>query len=72
MISEPSFGVSHDFLKFVDDHSRFSWMYAINFKSEVFSKFKYWLDTEETVYETKLKSLHLGQKLTELHSLNGL
>ena len=70
-LPEASIGGSLYFVTFIDDHSRFAWVYPIQSKSDVFNKFKSWLAMVENAHETKLKTLQVGRKLKVLHSDNG-
>ena len=41
-ITTPSYGVSSYFITFIDDVSRFCWVYFLKLKSEVFETLKIW------------------------------
>lgn len=68
---EESLGGSKYFVSFVDDHSRFAWIFPIQSKSDVFAKFKAWLVMVENQHDTKLKILRPGKTLKVLQSDNG-
>jgi hypothetical protein len=64
-------GGSLYFLTFVDDHSKFGGVYAMQSKSDVFDRFKSWLAIVENSHERKHGVLHIGAKLKVLQSDNG-
>ena len=68
---EPSLGGSLYFVSFVDDHSRYAWVYPIAAKSDVFERLKSWLAMVENQIGRKLKSLIPGKTLKVLQSDNG-
>lgn len=43
------------YLVFVDDFSKFTWVYLLKFKSDVFTIFKYSKSTVENLYDHKIK-----------------
>lgn len=43
------------FVRFIDDYSRFTWIYFLRFKSEVFSMFKKFLTYVETQFQASVK-----------------
>ena len=45
------------FVTFIDDHSRFTWVYFLRSKSDVFSIFKKFLNYVETQFSTCIKIL---------------
>ena len=59
----PSIGGSRYFVSFVDDHTRFAWIYPIRSKSDVFDRFKQWLTMVENMHERKLRVLQPDNKL---------
>ena len=66
-----SLGGSKYFVSFFDDHSKFAWIYPIQSKSDVFAKFKAWLEMVENQHGTKLKIFRPGKTLKVLQSDNG-
>ena len=54
---EASLGGSRYFVSFVDDHSRYAWIYPIQMKSDVFVTFKKWLAMVEKSHSRSLKVL---------------
>ena len=54
---EESHGGSKYFVTFVDDYTRFSWVYSIAAKSDVFQTFKRWKTMVENQFDVKLKVL---------------
>jgi len=67
----PSHGGSRYFVSFVDDHSRYAWVYPISVKSDVFDRLKSWLAMVENQIGRKLKALVPGKTLKVLQSDNG-
>ena len=53
--------ISHErykyFVTFIDDFTRFTWVYFLRFKNEVFSVFKVFLALAETQFPAKIKIL---------------
>ena len=47
------------FVFFIDDYSRFVWVYFLTDKSEVFATFKSWKAQVETQTRRKVRTLHL-------------
>lgn len=68
---EQSLGGSMYFVSFVDDHSRYAWVYSIRAKSDVFERFKIWLAMVENQHGKRLQSLVPGATLKVLQSDNG-
>ena len=68
---EPSLGNSLYFVSFVDDRSRFAWVYPIQAKSDVFETFKTWLALVENSASKRLKVLQWSKRLKTLQSDNG-
>ena len=66
-----SLGGSKYFVSFVDDHSKFAWIYPIQAKSDVFGKFKVWLAMAENQHDREVKMLNPGKTLKVLQSDNG-
>jgi transposase InsO family protein len=66
-----SIGNSLYFVSFVDDWSRFAWVYAIQAKSDVFATFKKWLAMVENQEAKQLKVLQWSKRLKTLQSDNG-
>ena len=56
-IEVKSIGGCEYFLTFIDDKSRFIWVYGLKFKSEVFSKFLEWKARAERQSDQRLKIL---------------
>lgn len=56
-ITTKSLGGSEYFLTFVDDHSRYVWVYFLKNKHEVFEKFLEWKAMVEKQYGTRIKTL---------------
>ena len=54
---EESHGGSKYFVTFIDDHTRFSWVYSIASKSDVYPTFKRWKNMVENQFDVKLKVL---------------
>lgn len=52
-----SLGGGYYFVTFIDDASRYTWVYILKNKSEVFSKFINWKTLVENQYEKKIKIL---------------
>ena len=67
----PSLGNSLYFVSFVDDRSRFAWVYPIQAKSDVFDTFKTWLVMVENIASKRLKVLQWSKRLKTLQSDNG-
>ena len=67
----PSHGNSRYFLSFVDDRSRFAWVYPIQSKSDVFETFKRWLAMVENSESNKQKVPKSPRRLKVLQSDNG-
>lgn len=67
----PSLGNSLYFVSFVDDRSRFAWVYPIQAKSDVFVTFKRWLAMVENAASKRLKVLQWSQRVKTLQSDNG-
>ena len=61
-----SLGGSRYFLSFVDDYSRYAWIYPIKAKSEVFGRLKQWLSMVERMHETKVQTLQAGESLRNM------
>ena len=61
-MSTPSLGGSRYFLTFIDDKTRFVWVYFLKSKDEVFEKFQDWKQMAEK---------HTGRKLKTLRTDNG-
>ena len=77
---EESLGGSLYFVSFVDDYTRYAWIYPIATKADVFATFKKWLASAENLHQRKLKVLTPGKcfrkwmsegKLRVLQSDNG-
>ena len=60
---EESLGGSLYFVTFIDDCSRYAWVYSIASKSDVFATFKKWLATAENMHRRKLRVLTPGKQL---------
>ena len=58
----PSINGSRYFINFIDDYSRYCWIYFIKNKSEVFETFKVFKASDENT---------LGKKIKALRSNNG-
>ena len=58
----PSYGGSRYVLTFINDYSRFCWVYFLKLKSEVFEKLKVWKALVEN---------HSGKKIKVLRTDNG-
>ena len=56
-LSECSLGGARYFLTFIDDCSRYIWVYMLKHKSEVFSRFKEWKALVETSTGRKLQAI---------------
>ena len=56
-IGPVSNGNGNYFLTFIDDASRYTWVYILKNKDEVFEKFKMWKSMVENQYEKKVKIL---------------
>ena len=56
-ISEPSIGGAQYFLTFTDDKSRYSWVYILKTKDQVFSYFLEWKALVEKATNKKIKTL---------------
>ena len=56
-IQTPSLGGGHYFLTFIDDNTRYVWVYILKSKNQVFEKFVEWKALVETSSGQKLKSL---------------
>ena len=56
-ITTPSYGVLRHVLNFIDDFSRFCWVYFLNLKSEVFETLKIWKALVENKIGNKIKIL---------------
>jgi hypothetical protein len=56
-MSTPSLSGSEYFVTFIDDHSRYSWVYFIKHKSEVFSKFCEWKSMIENATGQRVKTI---------------
>ena len=56
-IPTPSYGGSRYVLTFIDDYLRFSSMYFLKLKSEVFEQLKIWKELVENKSENKIKIL---------------
>ena len=67
----PSLGNSLYFVSFVDDRSRYAWVYPIQAKSDVFETFKKWLAMVENSASKRLKVLQWSKRLKTLQSDNG-
>ena len=52
-----SVGGGKYFVTFIDDATRYTWVYILKFKSEVFSTFQNWKTLVENQYEKKIKIL---------------
>ena len=52
-----SYGNSRYVLTFIDDFSRYCWVYFLKLKSEVFETFKVWKDLVENACGNKIKVL---------------
>lgn len=52
-----SLGGSRYFISFIDDHSRYCWLYAIRAKSEVFFTFRNWMAMVEKQHRRRFKVL---------------
>ena len=48
----------HYFITFIDDHTRYVWVYILKNKSQVFEKFVDWKARVENSIGQKLKTLH--------------
>ena len=55
--STTSKGGSRYFVSFIDDHSRYAWVYFLKHKNEVFETFKKWKAMVENRTRKKLKTL---------------
>ena len=66
-----SLGNSLYFVSFVDDRSRYAWIYPIQAKSDVFETFKTWLAMVENSASKRLKVLQWSKRLKTLQSDNG-
>ena len=58
-MGEKSLSEAKYFLSFIDDNTRYVWVYFLKSKDEVFSKFVEWKAMVETSTGRKLKILHL-------------
>ena len=58
----PSYGRSRYVLTFIDDYSRFCWVYFLKLKSEVFEQLKFWKGIVEN---------HSGKNIKILRTDNG-
>ena len=56
----PSYGGSRYVLTFIDDFSRFCWVYFLKLKSEVFETLKVWKPLVKNKCGNKIKVLHIG------------
>jgi len=57
-IGTRALGGGEYFVTFVDDHTRYVWVYILKHKSEVFQKFKEWKALVEKSTGEKVKALH--------------
>ena len=55
----PSYGGSMDVLTFIDDYSRFCWVYFLKLKFEVFEQLKVWDAVVENQSGKKIKVLRI-------------
>ena len=55
----PSYGGSRYVLTFIDDYSRFCWVYFLKLKSEVFEQLKVWKELVENHSGKKIKVLRI-------------
>ena len=56
-LTPESVGGASYIVTFIDDATRYCWIYALKSKDEVFAKFKEWKIMIETQFETKIKNL---------------
>ena len=56
-IPTPSYSGSRYVLTFIDDYSRFCWMYFLKLNSEVFEQLKIWKELVENQSGNKIKIL---------------
>ena len=56
-IQTSSLGGGHYFLTFIDDHTRYVWVYILQSKDQVFEKFNEWKALVENSTGWKLKTL---------------
>ena len=68
---EESLGGSLYFVSFIDDCSRYAWVYPIATKADVFSTFTNWLASAENLHKRKLKVLTSGKRLDKLMGESG-
>ena len=55
----PSYSGFNYMLLFVDDFTRFTWVYFVKNKSDVFAKFQEFKDTVENSFNKKIKKIHI-------------
>ena len=60
---EEPLGGSLYIVSFVDDHSRYAWIYGIDSKWDVFPTFKKWLASAENLHRRKLRVVTSGKQL---------
>ena len=56
-IQTPSLGGGYYFLTFIDDSTRYVWVYILKNKSQVFEKFAQWKALVENLHRCKIKTL---------------
>ena len=56
-IGTKSLGGGEYFVTFLDDHTRYIWVYILKHKGEVFQKFREWKALVEKSTECKVKTL---------------
>ena len=56
------------FVTFIDDYSRFTWVYFLRSKDEVFSTFKFFHAYVQTQFSSKIKILNYISKVMPLNS----
>jgi hypothetical protein len=65
-----SVGAKRYFVSFIDDYSKFTWIYLLKFKSEVFEKFHEFQNLVERLFDHKILTMQTdwGGEYQKLHS----
>ena len=60
------------FVTFIDDHSRFTWVYFLHYKSDVFDAFQTFMAYVETQFSTRIKILQFDSGGIHVTSVSNL
>ena len=71
-IQTPSLGGGYYFLTFIDDSTRYLWVYILKNKCQVFEKFVEWKALVENLHGCKIKILHTDNEGESTQLMNVL